>query len=113
MVFLAMGQEVSSFLKAGKLVDDATMVKFILNEMNAVAGKPWLLDGFPRTKSQCEALWQKQKLDLAINLVVPFDIIIDRVKGRWVHLPSGRVYNTDFNAPKVPVSLQDIFVIYY
>lgn len=102
-----MGREVSAFLKSGKLVDDKTMVKFILNEINAVNNKPWLLDGFPRTKSQSEALWEKQKLNLAINLVVPFDVIIDRVKGRWVHLPSGRVYNIDFNAPKVSVRNHD------
>lgn len=37
---------------------------------------------------------------MAINLVVPFQVIIDRVKGRWIHLASGRVYNEDFNAPK-------------
>lgn len=95
------GQEVNKFLRAGQLVDDEIMVKFILHEINAINDKPWLLDGFPRTNSQCEALWSKQKLDLAVNLIVPFDVIIDRVKGRWVHLPSGRVYNNDFNAPKI------------
>lgn len=96
------GQEVNKFIKAGKLVDDNLMVKFIMNEINTVSNKPWLLDGFPRTLSQCEALWEKEKIDFAVNLVVPFDVIIDRVKNRWVHLSSGRVYNIDFNAPKVP-----------
>lgn len=54
-------------------------------------------------------MWKVQQLDLVINLVVPFSVIIDRVKGRWVHLPSGRVYNVGFNSPKVPVSNNVIF----
>lgn len=40
-------------------------------------------------------------MDIVLNLAVPHDVIIDRVKGRWIHLASGRVYNTDFNAPLV------------
>lgn len=43
-------------------------------------------------------------VDIAINIVVPFDVIVERVQGRWVHLPSGRVYNTGFKPPKHPVS---------
>lgn len=41
-------------------------------------------------------------VDCVINLDVPHEVIIDRVKGRWVHLASGRVYNTGFNSPLVP-----------
>lgn len=96
------------------------MIKFIKSEINKINGKSWLLDGmilllfdfvfkisvagFPRTLSQAESLWEIEKIDLALNLVVPYQIIIDRVKGRWVHLPSGRVYNEGFNSPKIPVS---------
>ncbi|PSN47879.1 GTP:AMP phosphotransferase AK3 [Blattella germanica] len=58
--------------------------------------------GFPRTKMQAEALTTKVRLDAALNLVVPFDIIIDRVKGRWIHEPSGRIYNTEYSPPKIP-----------
>ena len=36
---------------------------------------------------------------------MPFQVIIDRIKDRWVHLPSGRIYNTLFNPPKNPVSI--------
>lgn len=48
---------------------------------------------------------------MALNLNVPYDVIIERVKGRWVHLPSGRVYNTDFNAPKIPVRHVVCFIL--
>ncbi|EFA06480.1 GTP:AMP phosphotransferase AK3, mitochondrial [Tribolium castaneum] len=96
------GKEVAKYLQSGQLVPDDLMIKFITGEIQAVGNKPWLLDGFPRTVTQAGALWSVQTLDVVLNLVVPFDVIIERVKGRWVHLPSGRVYNTDFNAPKVP-----------
>lgn len=94
------GLKVKAFLDEGKLVPDDTIIDFMLDELSKVSG-PWLLDGFPRTKTQAEQLWKLQPVDFAINLNVPFDVIIDRVKGRWVHLASGRVYNVDFNAPKV------------
>ena len=44
------------------------------------------------------------QIDLVVSLDVPFSTIVDRIKGRWVHPGSGRVYNTDFQAPKVEVS---------
>ncbi|KAL3289879.1 hypothetical protein HHI36_023269 [Cryptolaemus montrouzieri] len=96
------GIEAKKYIDKGMLVPDNLMVNFIVNELQKAKGNTWLLDGFPRTVSQAKALWEVQKLDVVLNLVVPFEVIIDRVKGRWVHLPSGRVYNTDFNAPKIP-----------
>lgn len=97
-----LGLQAQKFIDEGKLVPDTLMVQFIINEIQKLSDKSWLLDGFPRTVSQAKALWAVQPVDLVINLNVPFEVIVDRVKGRWVHLPSGRVYNTDFNAPKVP-----------
>lgn len=97
----ALGKEVKSYLNDGKLVPDNVMIKFMISELNKVSGRPWLLDGFPRTVNQAEALWKVQPVDVVLNLVVPFEVIIDRVKSRWVHLPSGRVYNIGFNSPKV------------
>ncbi|XP_045481740.1 GTP:AMP phosphotransferase AK3, mitochondrial [Harmonia axyridis] len=97
-----LGNTAKSYIEKGLLVPDDVMVNFISKELQQLKKNTWLLDGFPRTVSQAEALWSVQKLDVVLNLVVPFNIIVDRVKGRWVHLPSGRVYNTDFNAPKVP-----------
>lgn len=102
-----MGVEAQKYISQGKLVPDNLMVKFITSELKGLSASPWLLDGFPRTLSQAQALWKEEELDIALNLNVPFDVIIERVKGRWIHLPSGRVYNNDFNAPKVPVSLQN------
>ncbi|XP_022819823.1 GTP:AMP phosphotransferase AK3, mitochondrial [Spodoptera litura] len=96
-----LGKEVKKYLNEGKLVPDDVMIKFMITELKKVEDKPWLLDGFPRTVGQADALWKVQPVDVVVNLVVPFEVIIDRVKNRWVHLPSGRVYNIGFNTPKV------------
>lgn len=97
-----LGLKVKKFMDDGNLVPDDIMTKCIFNELDECKDKKWLLDGFPRTVVQAEELYAKYKLDVVMNLIVPFDVIIERVKGRWVHVASGRVYNTDFNPPKVP-----------
>jgi nucleoside-triphosphate--adenylate kinase len=40
-------------------------------------------------------------LNLVVNLDVPDEIILGRISDRWVHLPSGRVYNLSYNRPRV------------
>ena len=66
------------------------------------------LPGFPRTVSQADALDKAYSVDTVINLNVPFHTIKQRLTSRWTHLPSGRVYNVDFNPPKVPVSTSSL-----
>ncbi|XP_050531652.1 GTP:AMP phosphotransferase AK3, mitochondrial isoform X2 [Daktulosphaira vitifoliae] len=99
-----LGNEVNKFVVNGQLVPDDLMLKIIGNELNllSLADRSWLLDGFPRTKPQTLNLFKIAPVQVVISLDVPFDVIIDRVKGRWIHPSSGRVYNTDFNAPKIP-----------
>ncbi len=77
------------------------MVELILSELRDIR-RHWLLDGFPRTVPQAEHLMAKEKLDTIINLNVPFDVIIERIQGRWIHPPSGRVYHVSYNPPKDP-----------
>lgn len=62
----------------------------------------FILDGFPRTASQATSLDSLVPINFVVHLVTPPSIILSRIASRWVHEPSGRVYNTDFNAPKVP-----------
>ena len=109
-------------MKAGSLVPDDMILKLILNELKA---KRWvspkssvgdaspaepsaspaasfILDGFPRTSVQASRLDALIPINLVVSLITPVEIILKRIASRWVHGPSGRVYNTDFNAPKVP-----------
>jgi len=62
----------------------------------------FILDGFPRTAGQATQLDTLIPINLVVSLKTPFSVILERIAGRWVHQPSGRVYNTSFNAPLVP-----------
>ncbi|KAF2674923.1 adenylate kinase-like protein [Microthyrium microscopicum] len=61
----------------------------------------FILDGFPRNAAQAAQVEKLIPLNFVVNIQTPADIIIARICNRWVHAPSGRVYNTTFNAPKV------------
>ena len=95
-----LGREAQHYISAGLLVPDDTVVSLILESLRESKHR-WLLDGFPRTVAQAEALSEHLELDTVINLNVPSSTIIDRIKGRWVHLPSGRVYHEEYNPPQV------------
>jgi len=61
----------------------------------------FILDGFPRTAPQALQLDRLVPINLVVSLKVPFEVIMERIAGRWIHAASGRVYNTTFNAPQV------------
>ncbi len=61
----------------------------------------FILDGYPRNAAQALSLDDIVPINLAVAIKTPFDVILERIAGRWVHEPSGRVYNTTFNRPKV------------
>ena len=100
------GKVAKKVIAEGGLVPDEIMIDLVLSELPKYQGKTWMLDGFPRTKDQAEkldkALTSKNiPLDMVINLDVPSEVILQRIEDRWVHIPSGRVYNLSYNPPKV------------
>lgn len=97
-----LGNKAKKYIQDGQLVPDDLVNQCVLNRINAIGNDSWLMDGYPRTISQAEYLWKFQPIESVINLNVPHDVIIERSSKRWIHLPSGRIYNTDFNKPKVP-----------
>lgn len=90
-----------SFIDVGKLVPDIAITRIILHELKKLNQSSWLLDGFPRTLPQAEELQKVCQPDTVINLNVPFETIKKRLTSRWIHPGSGRVYNVDFNPPKI------------
>lgn len=62
----------------------------------------FILDGFPRTACQAKQIDDIIPINMVVNFKTPVEVILDRICNRWVHEPSGRVYNTTFNPPKVP-----------
>lgn len=104
------GKKVASVLERGELVSDDTMVSLIKQELKDNAflrsDASWILDGFPRTAAQAPPLDTILKensadLNVVVELKVPEEAILDRIEKRFVHIASGRVYNLDFNPPKV------------
>lgn len=61
----------------------------------------YIIDGFPRTAVQAKQLDDLVPVNMVVHIHTPEEIVIDRIVNRWVHAPSGRVYNTTFNPPKV------------
>lgn len=99
----ALGLEAKGYMDAGQLVPDdliIRMVKVRISEPDCKNG--FLLDGFPRTLAQAEALASAGvSLDAVIEIDVPFEVIIERMAGRRVHPSSGRTYHIVYNPPKV------------
>ena len=106
------GLKVQNLVAQGKFVPDELITKMMLAELNKLSYSSWLLDGFPRTLNQCKSLSQIS-VDKVINLNVPFEIIINRLKHRLVHPASGRVYNLEFNPPKIAVIILDFVNLVY
>ncbi|KAG8595616.1 hypothetical protein GDO81_001575 [Engystomops pustulosus] len=90
-----------SYIEQGQLVPDDVITRLIVQELNNFGEHNWLLDGFPRTVPQAQALDKAHQINTVIDLNVPFQTIKDRLTARWIHPGSGRVYNTEFNPPKV------------
>ena len=85
-------------MKAGKLVSDEVVGRVVLPKLKEY--RSWLLDGYPRTLLQAKLL-TSHKVDMVINLNVPDETIMERLEGRWIHAPSGRIYHMKYNPPKV------------
>eukprot|EP00823_Brevimastigomonas_motovehiculus_P000198 TRINITY_DN10310_c0_g1_i1.p2 TRINITY_DN10310_c0_g1~~TRINITY_DN10310_c0_g1_i1.p2 ORF type:complete len:241 (-),score=65.91 TRINITY_DN10310_c0_g1_i1:66-788(-) len=95
-----LGKKAKEYMAKGALVPDKLIIDMVLLELKKYGDKHLLLDGFPRTGGQAVELDKVLKVDVALNLDVPFDEIVTRICNRWTHLPSGRVYAYDFNPPK-------------
>uniref|UniRef100_A0A8C5INM8 Adenylate kinase 4 n=1 Tax=Junco hyemalis TaxID=40217 RepID=A0A8C5INM8_JUNHY len=93
------GALAQQYLDRGLLVPDHVITRVMMAELEKRREQHWLLDGFPRTLGQAQALDGICQLDLVISLNIPFETLKDRLSARWVHPGSGRVYNMDFNPP--------------
>lgn len=105
----SIAKKIESYITQGKLVPDELAIELIekrLKEPDVEKGV--ILDGFPRTLAQAEELQrllksQNEKVDIAVNLSLPDEEIIDRiVKRRTCPNPDCRaIYNLDFKPPKI------------
>lgn len=80
-----LGLKAKSYIDAGGLVPDEVVIGLVEDRLReADCANGYILDGFPRTIAQAEALDKVARIDLAINIDVPFETIIERLGGRRV-----------------------------
>ena len=98
-----MGKMAKEFMDAGKLVTDEIIIALVKERIaQADCENGFLLDGFPRTVTQADALKDAAvSIDAIIEIDVPDGDIVDRMAGRRVHMASGRTYHLSYNPPRV------------
>ena len=103
-----LGKKAKGYMDAGQLVPDELVVDLVVDRIKQQdCFKGFILDGFPRTIPQAEALDyalnnQNEKIDYAVNVDVPDEAIIDRMSGRRACVGCGATYHIKFNPTKVP-----------
>lgn len=104
-----LGRQVKEIMAAGKLVSDDIIVSIMKERLSKPdCAKGFLLDGFPRTIPQAQALEQAHiHIDHILEIQVDDAEVIKRLSGRRTHAASGRVYHIHFNPPKTP-DLDDV-----
>jgi len=103
-----LGKQAEAFMKAGDLVPDELIMGIMENRLQEPdCEKGFLLDGFPRTIPQAEALKEllaklNIELDMAVNIDVPRDVILDRLTTRRTcsNTDCQAIYNVKSNPPK-------------
>jgi adenylate kinase len=98
-----LGQKVKAVMDGGQLVSDELIIELVKDRVKKEdCAKGFLLDGFPRTIPQADAMKENGiDVDFVLEFDVPDEEIVKRMSGRRVHAASGRVYHTVYNPPKV------------
>ena len=102
-----LGQKAKTYMDKGELVPDELVVDLIMDRFKeADCANGYVLDGFPRTIPQAEALDKAlaangEKVDFAINVEVPDENIINRMSGRRACVGCGATYHIKYNPTKV------------
>ena len=98
-----LGKQAKAVMDAGQLVSDELIIGLVkerITQDDCKAG--FLLDGFPRTIPQADAMKENGiNVDHVLEFDVPDEVIVERMAGRRVHSGSGRVYHLVYNPPQV------------
>ena len=103
-----LGRQAGDLMERGELVPDALVIGLIAQRVDEDGGaNGFILDGFPRTIAQAEALDRLladrgQKVDAVVVMRVDDDALVDRITGRYTCARCGEGYHEAFKTPKVP-----------
>lgn len=98
-----MGKMAKAAMDAGQLVTDEIIIGLVKDRIaEGDCKNGYLLDGFPRTLAQADAVTNAGiNIDAVIEIDVPDSEIVKRMSGRRAHLASGRTYHIVYNPPKI------------
>jgi adenylate kinase len=102
-----LGKVAQGYMNRGELVPDDVTIAMIRDRLSRPdCAKGALLDGFPRTPAQADALAKMLaelggKVDIVPYINVPAEVLVERLSGRWTCKTCGAVYHEKFNPPKV------------
>ena len=94
-----LGKKAQAYMDRGDLVPDQLIIDMIRGRLDESAG--FILDGFPRTVTQAEALEKIVAMDIAINIALSREDVIKRLSSRRVCRECGKIYNLLYNPPAV------------
>jgi adenylate kinase len=103
-----LGKQVRAYIDNGVLVPDNITVSMILNRIEKPdCANGVLFDGFPRTIAQAQALDKGlermgRHIDACVDLIVPREILLERLSGRYICRANQHIYNINTRPPKVP-----------
>ncbi len=96
-----LGKKVKAILDSGELVPDELTIELVRDRLTHEDAKSgFILDGFPRTIPQADALGEMAALTRVVNFELVDDEVVKRLSGRRVHPESGRTYHVLFSPPK-------------
>jgi len=101
-----LGQKAKPYMDAGKLVPDDLLIDLIVDRVSVDDARDgFILDGFPRTRAQADALGAAfdalgRRITAVLLFDVPDDELVRRISGRRVSVKTGRVYHVESDPPK-------------
>ncbi len=96
-----LGMEAKKYMEAGQLVPDEVVIGLMKERLQGDdCRNGFILDGFPRTVEQAEALERITDIDAVISIDVDMDSLVERITGRRSCSQCGAVYHIKFNPPK-------------
>lgn len=96
-----LGRIAKQYIDKGELVPDDIVIELVKRELKKIdRSRGFILDGYPRTLKQAEALEEIAPIDVAIYVYIPVEIAIDRLATRYICPVCGRIYNLKYYPPK-------------